>query len=94
VEAQAPAPLAEKKHRLSLPPKRLVNDIGEAPSSREFLSDTAIIGFGVLFEVRLPADELNGDIQIANPSGSADVAPEYHGFLRARPGNEHRCSTL
>lgn len=81
METQAPAAAAEKQHRLALPPKRLVNDIGEASSSRKLLSDTAIISCRMLVEIRLPADKLNGDIQITNPFRLADVAPEYYGFL-------------
>ena len=37
-----PAPMAEKKHRLALPPKRLDNDIGKASPSCKLLSDTSI----------------------------------------------------
>ncbi|HEU0140599.1 MAG TPA: hypothetical protein VFQ79_12835 [Bryobacteraceae bacterium] len=38
----------------------------------------------MLFEIRLPADKLNGDIQITNPFRFADVAPEYYRFLNSR----------
>jgi len=84
LQAEAAAPVAEKQHCLSLPPKRLINDVGEPSSSPEFLSDPTIIGFRMLFEVRLPADELKSHIQIPNPVSFADVAPECYCFPYAR----------
>jgi len=45
------------------------------------LGDTAIIVRRVLVEVRLPADEFNGDIQITNSLAFADIAPKYHCLL-------------
>jgi hypothetical protein len=76
--------MAEKQHRLALPPKRLFNDVGKVSPSCKLLSDTAIIGLRMLLKVGFPAHELNGDVQITDPVRFADVAPKNHCLLNPR----------
>lgn len=76
--------MAEKQHRLALPPKRLFNHVGKASPSCKLVSDTAIIGLRMVPKVGFPTLELNGDVQIANPVHFADVAPKHHWLLNPR----------
>ena len=84
LEAQAPPPVTEKQHGLSLPPKHLIQDTVEAAPARKFFGDPAVIGFRVFLEVRLSADELNSDIQVTYAVGVADVATKRHCFADTR----------
>jgi len=84
LEAQASPPVTEKQHGLSLPPKQLIKDTIEAASALKFFIDPAVIGFRVFSEVRLSADEINGDIQVTNAVGVADVATKRHCFVDTR----------
>jgi hypothetical protein len=86
--------MAEKQHRLALPPKRLFNDVGKVSPSCKLLSDTAIIGLRMLLKVGFPAHELNGDVQITDPVRFADVAPKKPLPSEPAPENEDCCSRL
>jgi hypothetical protein len=55
----------------SQPADRALKDTSEAASARKFFIDPAVIGFRVLSEVLLSADEINSDIQVIT-IGNAD----------------------
>ena len=94
METQTSAAAAEKLHCLPLPPKRLINDVGETSSSRKLLSDT-----GDCWRPYACRSQ--------PPFGPAERRRPDHQFVRSRrcssqipllselaPGNEDRCSRL